>query len=543
MRDSRPTLSDNGNAQRLVRDHGRDLRFVPAWGRWIVWNGARWISDATGEVVRRAKQVVAGIYSEAARASDSEREALGKHALRSEQERAIRAMISLAESEPDVPVTPDQLDADPMLLNVENGALDLRTCLLRQHNRSDLITKLAPVRFDPAATHPAWDAFLSRMVPNPEVQAFLRRAVGYSLTGDTTEEKLFFLHGPTAAGKSTFTGAVSAALGDYAATCDFETFLRKRGDGGVRNDIARLAGIRMALSLEVDEGRALAEALVKTITGGDVITARFLYQESFEFKPTLKLWLASNDKPRANAGDGALWRRILLVPFEVSLPESERDPAVKETLMKDQDALAAILAWGVRGLREWREIGLRPPAAVRRATDAYREEQDTVAPFLSDCCLLEPGAFVTTKALRAAYDGWCAENREKPLSGNVLATRLRDHRCKSGTSRDHAKARGWSGVRLRNLDDPADAADTADTDSDNLPLPRTREDFTESAVRGVRGVRGAPELVSPTPPADALEASNGSGVESDPLRPSGAILEADARELALRLADEVRGDS
>ena len=476
--------------------------------------------------MRRAKATVARMYGEAGRAPESARKKLGEHALKSESERGIKAMISLAECE--VAVRPEDLDADLMLLNAENGTLDLRTGELLPHNPADLITKLAPVRFDPNATHPAWDSFLDRMVPDPEVRAFLRRAVGYSLTGHTTEEKLFFVHGPTASGKSTFADAVKAVIGDYAAVADFETFLRKRGDGGVRNDIARLAGVRMAVGLEVDEGRALAEALIKNLTGGDRIAARHLYQDYFEFKPAFKLWLVANDKPRASAADGALWRRILLIPFEVSLPEEERDPAVKEQLTQHPHARAAILAWAVRGLRDWQAGGLRPPAAVRRATDAYREEQDTLAPFLADCCVLAPGAFVTTKSLRAAYHEWCEKNGEKPLGANGLAARLRDHGGTPDKSRDRGKARGWSGLRLRNIDDPsADTADTADSSFGKVPYEREVVGSYRNSRPQVSAVSAdLLDLASPTAPVSAPDATNGSGAGGDPVRPAGATVGA-----------------
>lgn len=456
--DGGPTFSDNGNAARFVFHHGKDLLHVTMWGRWLVWDGRRWAIDTTAEVVRRAKNTVTRIYHEAARASDSKRKEIGRHALRSESERAIKAMIALAESE--LAAKPDDLDADPWLLNVANGTVNLRSGTLVPHERRNLVTKLAPVDFDQRAVHPAWDAFLELMLPDPDLRAFIQRAVGYSLTGDTREEKLFFVYGPTASGKSTFTGALASVLGDYAVTCDFESFLRRRGDAGIRNDLARLAGARMALSLEMDEGRALAEALVKNLTGGDVITARRLYQEFFEFRPSFKLWLVANHKPIVSAQDSALWRRILLIPFEHSLPESRRDPAVKATLIQDGTARAAILAWAVRGLQEWREHGLQVPAAVQLATEAYRDEQDALAPFLADCSVLGPEAWVPSKDLREAYGRWCEQSGEPQLGGRAFARALREHGCEPRPSPDHGKARGWAGIRLRDLIDapgPGDA--------------------------------------------------------------------------------------
>jgi putative DNA primase/helicase len=507
--------TDIGNAARLVDDHGLDLRCVTAWRRWLIWNGSRWAADTTEEITRRAKQTVALIYGEAAQAPESERTKLASHAIRSESQRAIRAMIQLAESE--LAIKPEILDSDPWLLNVKNGTVDLRTGAIRAPLRADFITKQVPVRFDPKARHPVWEAFLDRMVPDTELRSFLQRAVGYSLTGDTSEEKLFFIFGPTAAGKSTFTAALRALLGDYASVCDFESFLRQRGDAGVRSDIARLVGVRMAISQEVDEARHLAEALVKNLTGGDVLTARHLYQEFFEFRPAFKLWLVANDKPRANPDDDALWRRILLVPFDQSLPEAERDPTIKKTLLNDERACEAILAWAVQGAVQWHSEGLRPPALVRRATDAYREEQDALAPFLSECCVFGPGEFVPSAALKVRYEDWCAANQERPLSQNVVRRRLRDRGCELTKSRDR-RTRGWLGLGLQEalIAGPADSTDTTDSSFSNPPYEEDQgEDYENRCPEvsplsadaesqefaGVPSV-GEPEEVAQTTPPD-----------------------------------------
>jgi putative DNA primase/helicase len=415
--------------------------------------------------MRRAKDTVTTIYAEAARASDKRRKDLAAHALWSESERALRAMIALAESE--LAIKPELLDSDPWLLNVGNGTVDLMTGELHPHRPEEFLTKLAPGEFDPDSTHPVWNAFLERMVPDNDLRAFLQRAAGYTLTGDTSEEVLFFVHGPTAAGKSSYAEAQKATLGDYAATCDFETFLRKRSDGGVRNDIARLMGVRMALSLEVDEGRDLAEALVKNLTGGDTISARFLYQEFFEFKPSFKLWLVANDKPRANSEDSALWRRILIVPFPVSLPEDERDPALKDLLVHDQHVRSAILAWAIRGLREWFERGLDPPDAVRQATEAYRDECDHVPEFLAECCTLAPNAAVATSRLRERYATWCKATGNRQLSDRALASALQKGRSDVRPMRKGKGRRFWRGLTV---------ADVADGEPISMNFSRARDE-------------------------------------------------------------------
>lgn len=438
-----PPLTDTGNAERLVARHGHELRYSDAYGSWIAWDGKVWKPDAFS-AIKYTKDTIRAIYTEAAGASDDERQACARWALKSESSRARNAMADLARSE--LLVTPDAMDSDPWALNVDNGIVDLRTGTLRPHDRAALLTKLAPVEFHADARHEVWDKFLERMVPDPEVREFLQRAAGYSLTGDTTEEKLFFIHGPTASGKSTFIAALKAVMGNYSETCNFETFLESKGGSGATTDLARLPGVRLAVSLEVDEGKKLAVALIKTVTGRDGISARHLYQKAFSYMPAFKLWLVANDKPRANASDNALWRRILMVPFEESLSIDEQDPTVKSTLMADPQAHQAILAWAVRGALLWREEGLNPAIAIQKATSEYRKEQDTVGDFLDDCFVFGAGLTVSNPEVRTAYEKWSLANGERSMSAMALSIRLKHH----GLTQDRtSRTRMWHGMRLR----------------------------------------------------------------------------------------------
>src|SRR5262249_28322564 len=316
-------LTDLGNAERLVAEHGRDLRYAPGLG-WHTWDGRRCKRDTDGERLRRAKQTVRTMYAVAADLDDEDGRKLARWAISSASESRLRAAVALAETEQAVIVDPAELDADAWLFNAANGTIDLRTGELREHRRDDLLTRLAPVTYRPGARSALWDSFIARVTgSDEELAAFLARAVGYSLTGHTSEEVLFFAHGPSATGKSSKLEAIRAVLGEYATTADFETFLKRRGDAGIRNDVARLAGARPVLSIEVDDGKTLAEGLLKLLTGGDTVAARFLYRETFEFQPRFKLWLAANDRPRVNADDAAMWRRIIQIPFAVVIPEEE----------------------------------------------------------------------------------------------------------------------------------------------------------------------------------------------------------------------------
>lgn len=323
-------LTDLTNAAKFVEQHAATFRYSYAWAAWIHFDGARWRRDAGDVVIRCAKATARGWFAEAAAASDEgRRKALARWATYACSEPGIRRMLTLAQAE--LAITPDQLDADPWLLNCPNGTLELRTGFLRPHRREDFITQMTAAPYQPDARHPVWEAFLLRVLPDDATRLYVQRAAGYCCTGDVSEEKIFCMHGPTGSGKSTLVGALRNALGDYAATADFASFTTRRGDGP-KTDLARLAGKRVAFSLEVNDGTQLAADLLKWISGGDRIVARKLYQDEFEFAMTAKLVLASNDRPRVDDRDDALWRRLIELPFPVAIPAADRDPAVKRLL-------------------------------------------------------------------------------------------------------------------------------------------------------------------------------------------------------------------
>lgn len=459
-----PTLTDTGNATRLARAYGNRLRYASTYG-WLINDGCRWIRDEKREVVEYAKAAVRSVYAEAAEELNPyRRKELADWAQTSESAPRLLAMIKLAESIPSIAITHDELDRDPWLLNCRNGTLDLRTGTLRKHQAEDLLTQLVPVSYDPEATCPAWERFLAGiLLRRAELINYTRRWVGYTLTGDVSEQMLLFLYGLGANGKSTFLNVLLALLGSYGMPAAPGLLLDHRQDQHPTR-IAELAGKRLVVCVEVGEGKRLAEELVKGLTGGDKQKGRFMHRDFFEFAPTFKLWLAANHKPIIKGTDYAIWRRIPLLPFEATFTddsEPKKDPQLLGKLMAE---LPGILSWAVRGCREWQQERLIAPEPVKRATAAYRVEMDILGKFLSDCCRIGPKLFVSSAALYTAYKEWCSENGERPVRSNDFGERLRERGFRPDTPRiDKKKTRGWWGLDLGAEGGDEDASDSAST--------------------------------------------------------------------------------
>jgi putative DNA primase/helicase len=355
-------------------------------------------------------------------------------------------MVSLARHETTVAVSHEQLDADRMLLNVPNGTIDLRTGKVRVHRRKDLITKLAPVPFEPAAECPLWLAFLDRVMGgNAELIEYLQRIIGYSLTGEIREHVLAFFYGQGANGKSTFLTAIHEMLGDYASPAPRGLLFRSRGERHP-TELASLHGRRFVTCSEVEEGQTFDEALTKDLTGGDPIECRRMREDFWSFQPTHKLTLAGNHKPTVRGDDEGIWRRMRLVPWTVTIPEAERDMRLTEKLRAE---LPGILAWAVRGCLAWQERGLDAPAAVREATAEYRQENDALGEFFRLSVVFEAGATIARKDLREAYETFCRESGCEPFGAKRFAGRLRERGVGETNVRRGMKfADGWRGARL-----------------------------------------------------------------------------------------------
>ncbi len=500
-------FTDVGNARRYFDAHGSDLRYCWPWGKWFVYDGKRWAVDRAGEVQHRAKGVAVGIFQEAAdfgRAGLHElSQKLNKHAIRSQSATSIENMVKLAKDE--APVLPDQLDREPWRLNVKNGTLDLKTGELQEHRREHLITKLAPVAYDPSAKAPVWEATLERVMPDPEVRAYFKRLVGYALTGDVSEHVLPVLYGTGANGKSTVLNTLLAALGDYGMQAPPDLLIAKRD--AHPTELADLHGQRFVASIEVEDGRRFAESLVKQLTGGDRIKARRMRENFWEFDPTHKIIMAVNHKPVIRGTDLGIWRRIHLVPFTETILPEEQDKQLPEKLRAE---LAGILAWAVQGCMEWQREGLRPPAAVLAATDEYRQEMDTLAAFISERCVKGPNLNVQAKPLYDAYKDWCEENGERYENNNTFSRQLTER----GYEREKGKHVRYFGLALRpDDDDPGGLLTPPEPPEDDAP-PLGDEDAPpppSGQASGLPPTSPTGSEAAPTPRKGAVEASEEPG--------------------------------
>lgn len=441
-------LTEHGNSERLVARHGRDLLYCDPWARWLAWDGKRWKPDEGRRIEALAMDTVKSIYAEAAdEPNAARRKALAEWAQRCETGHHVRQIIALSRHR--VTVLPDQLDVDPWLFNVRNGTLDLRTGELREHDRADRITKMAPLEYNVGAECPQWLQFLDVVLAGNEgLIGFMQRMTGYALTGITSERCLFILYGGGFNGKTVFIETLRGVFGDYALRTPAETLLSKRGDS-IPNDVARLKGARLVTASETEDNRRFAEAFVKDLTGGDTITARFMRAEFFEFRPECKIVLATNHRPVVRGTDDAIWTRLRLVPFTVTIPEQDRDPQLRDKLIAES---AGIMAWAIKGCLQWQQSGLAPPDEVTAATKAYRSDMDVLGAFIDDCCQLWDNATTPAADLYERYKAWADQSRERPMTRRVFGLRLKE-RGLDNSKRMSSGHQLWSGISLVNVAD------------------------------------------------------------------------------------------
>jgi putative DNA primase/helicase len=436
-------LTDTGNAERLVARRGQDMRFCHPWGKWLIWDGTRWKVDDMATARAYAKEMVRGIYAEAAaEADDDARKAIAKWAKASESDRFKTAALHSAESEAGIPVLPADLDTDPWLFNCANGTIDLRSGTLRPHSRSDMITKVCPVAFDPEAKAPLWESTLNFFLDsNRPLIEYFQKIIGYALTGLVREHIFPIAYGEGDNGKSTILGALLDVFGkDYSIKCSRD-LLMHNPRGGHPTARMDLFGIRLAVTIETEESHRLDEALVKELTGGDSIRGRRVREDNWEYKPSHTLIMATNHKPIIKGTDHAIWRRIRLIPFSVKIPKDKIDKAVPERLRAEA---AGILAWAVNGCLNWQECQLDEPPEVMDATKDYRAAEDTLGAFFEEWVIWRPGAELRASELMEAYLYWAKSANERPLSGRAVGLALEER----GISKRRSTGTIYCGMEL-----------------------------------------------------------------------------------------------
>ncbi len=427
-----PEFSDESLALRFTARHEADLRYVAAWGKWLIFADGVWKFDTTLTAFSLARAIC----------REASRECNSKGAKTIASAKTVAAVEKLAKADRQHAATVDQWDSDPWLLNTPVGAIDLRTGDARPHLRGDYMTKQTAVSAE--CECPLWRTFLDRVTNgDTELQLFLQRVVGYALTGITREHAIFFMYGTGANGKSVFLNTVAGFLRDYHTTASMEVFLESKTDKHP-TELAALRGARLVTSSETEQGRRWAESRIKTLTGGDRIAARFMRQDFFEFVPAFKLLVAGNHKPSLRSVDEAIRRRLHLIPFTVTIPPDERDETLAERLKAEWPG---ILAWAVDGAVEWGLQGLMPPEAVRVATEEYLTAEDALTLWIEECCYVGPGMSGTAGGLFKSWRGWCERTGEWSGSQKRFSLALQDRGYRQ--SRGHGGVRGFIGVKPR----------------------------------------------------------------------------------------------
>ena len=436
-----PAFSDDGLALAFTERHKDELRYVAAWGKWKRWDGTRWKDDDTLAVFDRARAVCREMSAKCKEKRMS---------MRLAEARTVAAIERLARSDRHHAATADQWDSDPWILNTPHGVIDLKTGDIRAHRRDDHMTKITAV--GPGGDCPLWRAFLDRVTDgDSDLELFLQRVFGYSLTGCTHEHAFFFLYGSGANGKTVLLSTISKLIGDYAMTAPIETFVKGSVDRHP-TELAALRGARLVVATEIEEGRRWAESRIKAITGGDTVSARFMRQDFFEFTPAFKLIVAGNHRPGLRSVDEAIRRRMNLIPFTVTIPPDERDEHLSEKLKAEWPG---ILEWMITGCLDWQEHGLAAPAAVVKATDEYLETEDALSAWIAERCETKQTHYATSGDLFKSWKAWAEgagehAGSQKRLSQNLQARGFEPKR-QGGTGR-----MGFVGISVVERDVPGE---------------------------------------------------------------------------------------
>ena len=411
------SYDDTGNAVRFTDFWGNYVRYSFVRNGWFFYNGKFWEIDQAGEMRKLVDKTLEEMKNESVITSGEvdEEEAekfKRKHLKYSRGSNGKNNMLK--ESQHLSVINPSEFDKDKTLFNVANGFINLETGMLHEHEPDKHFTKYSPIDYTDKIDCPLWLDFLNQIFDyDKELIGYLQRAIGYSLSGSTVEQMMFILHGNGRNGKSVFLDVIKEVFGSYTLNIQPQTLMVKNMSGGANSDIARLQGARLVTTTEPNDGMRFDEGLVKQITGGDEITARFLYGDEFDFKPELKLWMATNHKPIIRGTDDGIWRRMAIIPFKVQIPEYKVDKQLTQKLKRE---LRAILNWAVEGYQLWKHIGLAEPKAIAEQRNSYRKEMDPIEAFIEEKCAAEKGEREKSSVLYAQYKAWANENGEYVMS-------------------------------------------------------------------------------------------------------------------------------
>ncbi|WP_407436561.1 phage/plasmid primase, P4 family [Treponema sp.] len=439
-------FTDRTNKLLFLKVHGDSIRYCYNLKKFLVWNGTCWEFDNDGIVQQMVFSFSPKMFRGALFMEDEQIQIeFEKNILRLESYTRLVYLYNYLKSANEISITPSELDLHKYLFNAEKKTIDLKKGEAKEPEQNDLMTKKSLFVYDKNAKCPTWEKFLMQIFNNDmDLIYFVQKALGYTLSGDISEQCMFILFGSGANGKSTLLNVIQNLFGDYAVSTITDTFMKKNSEQ--TNDLARLKNARLVIASEAEENKPMSESLIKQITGGDKISARFLYGEYFDFTPTFKIFMATNHKPKISGGDNGIWRRIKLIPFTVSIPEEKRDKHLQEKLMEEN---AGILNWLLEGYRMWEKEGLQEPDAVREANNEYRFDMDIVQNFICDCLIID--ATLKERILNAelfeTFLKWCEKNNETAWTQRKFTSKMKEKNYVQFPSNGN---RWWKGLSLKN---------------------------------------------------------------------------------------------
>nr|WP_269667922.1 phage/plasmid primase, P4 family [Staphylococcus warneri] len=423
--EKRYSYDDTGNAERLKDLFGDNIRYNYTSKTWMYYDGKRWKNDDTGRMKILTDKVVDNMKNEKLFIAEGvDEEDMEKYRYRhwKDSRNHNKKVNMMKECEHLLPVTNETFDNDFNLFNTQNGFINLKQGVINDHEKQNYFTKISNVEFTDKADCPKWEEFLDDIfLGNQELVRFVQRAVGYSLSGYTTEQVLFVLYGNGRNGKSVFLDILNEIFGNYSTNIQPQAIMASKNQSDASPEIAKLDGARLVTTTEPNEGERFDEGLLKQLTGGDRVSARKLYENEFEFTPQFKLWMATNHKPYVRGRDDGIWRRFVIIPFDKQIPVNEIDRDLTNKLKRE---LPAIMKWCVDGFLEWQRIGLSEPAIIKEQRDEYRTEMDSIAAFIEECCETNPMKKIKASELFNAYDRWAKDNHQHIISSTKFGREM-----------------------------------------------------------------------------------------------------------------------